>query len=71
MSKKQRVIEGGQALFEDLGNGMTATTIVSPIKLISVSEVEDEYLLVIEDALGYEHYWLQDGTYDGWSMALN
>lgn len=71
MSKKQRLIEGGQSLFEDLGNGMAATTIVAPIKLVSASfDEEDGYMLVIEDALGYEHYWFHDGTYDGWGALL-
>ena len=73
MEKKERIIEGGQSLFEDLGNGMTEVTIVSPIKLVSAIESEDGegYLLVIEDALGYEHYWNPDGSYDGWGASMN
>jgi len=69
---KERIIEGGQALYEDLGNGMTEVTIVSPIKLVSTMKAEDEegYLLIIEDALGYEHFWNPDGSYDGWEAPV-
>lgn len=69
----KRIIEGGQSLFEDLGNGMTEVTIVSPIKwAYSAREGEDEgYMLMLQDALGYEHYWSLDGSYDGWGMSPN
>lgn len=71
MGKKERIIEGGQSLFEDLGNGMTETTIVAPIEFISASENEEDYLLIIKDALGYTHYWNPDGSYDGWEASMN
>lgn len=70
MGKKERIIEGAKALIEDLGDGTIATTIVSPIQSIEFSEEEDDYLLIIKDALGYEHFWNQDGTYDGWEASM-
>ena len=33
-----------------------------PIKVVK----SEHYLLVIEDADGVEHFWLPDGTYDGY-----
>ena len=37
------------------------------IKVIS----SDNYLLVIEDEKGSCHFWLLDGTYDGYSKLCN
>lgn len=70
MGKKERIIEGAKTLIEDLGDGTIATTIVSPIQSIAFSEEEDDYLLIIKDALGYQHFWNQDGTYDGWEASM-
>ena len=38
-----------------------------PIKVIP----SEFYSLVVEDATGTNHFWLLDGTYDGWDMSFS
>jgi len=72
MTKKQITIQDGQNLFEDLElAGMTMTKIYAPIQSVVHSTEPGDYLLVLEDAFGYTHYWNQDGTYDGWEKSMN
>ena len=43
------------------------TQLQAPIKVIP-SEL---YALILEDANGVTHFWLPDGTYDGWDMSFD
>jgi len=48
---------------------MESITIVAPIKEFNADT--GNYGLIITDALGVEHYFDYDGTYDGWSKDCN
>ena len=42
------------------------TQLQAPIKVMP----SEFYSLVLEDANGVTHFWLLDGTYDGWDMSF-
>lgn len=53
-------------LLEKIGSGADIK-IVPPIRILP-SKV---YALKIEDSTGRQHYFDQDGVYDGWSMPVD